>query len=151
MRTRGQVLILLAVSLGVAAAAALTFLALSTLESVRSHARQSLQTAVFAGSRTVDYDPSGSGAVIIREDAAETTREVFGRALALSRYGLGADPWEISGNLLVEVHNEVPWHSPYTGLDHQVPTLFAGVQVPVRVLFFTVDIPVQAEAEANVP
>lgn len=151
MKARGQVLILLAVSLGVIAAAALTFLALSTLENVRSHARQSLRVAAVAGSRLVDYIGGGSGTVFIREDAPETVREVFGRALGTSRYGLGADPEEIAGRVEVEIHNDLPWTSPYTGLEHLVPTLAARVRVPVQVLFFTVDVPVQVEVEANTP
>ncbi|MGB9722755.1 MAG: hypothetical protein ACPL7G_02490, partial [Chloroflexia bacterium] len=151
MKGRGQVLVLLAASLGVIAVAVLIFLALSTLYSVRSHARQSLQVAAAVGVHLVDYVRGGVNAVVIREEAAEQVREVFGRALGTARYGLGADPEEIAGALEVEIHNEVPWLSPYTGLEHQVPTLAARVRVPVRILFFSVNVPMVVETEANTP
>ncbi|MEM3554635.1 MAG: hypothetical protein QXU79_02315 [Candidatus Micrarchaeaceae archaeon] len=151
MKARGQVLVLLAVSLGVLVLAVLAFLSLSTLYGVRAHARQSLQTASAVGAHLVEYDVGGSGELRIREDAGDAVREVFGRALGTSRYGLGDDPEKIAGRVQVEIHNEVPWQSPYTGLTHHLPTLAARVQVPVRLLFFSVEVPIQVEAEAGTP
>lgn len=151
MKARGQVLVLLAVSLGVLILAVLTFLSLSTLESVRAHARQSLQTAAAAGAHLVEYDEGGSGTLRIRGEAEEIVRKVFAAALGTSRYGLGDEPEEIAFRLQVEIHNDPPWESPYTGLTHQAPTLAARVRVPVRLLFFSVKVPIVVEAEANVP
>ncbi len=151
-RARGQSLVLIAVFVGVAVIAVLTFLALSTLYAARSHARQSLQAATSAGSRRVDYGGLGAGDLLLDEAAAiSTTRAVFANALALQAFGLAAGPQEIAGRAQIEARNDVPWTSPYTGITHQVPTVAARVGVPVRIFFFAVEVPVVVETEVYAP
>lgn len=150
MRTknRGQVLILLAVLTGILVIAVLAFLNLSTLYAVRSHARTALQTAASAGVRCMDYEEARGRPYLDPEETTALIREVFLRALSLQTYGLGASPEEIAQGLSVEVHNDLPWIGP-SGLTHTTPGVAVQVQVPVHVLFFTVDIPIRVETEAK--
>jgi len=149
---RGQSLVLLAVLIGVVVIAVLTFLALGTLYLARSHARRSLQAATAAGACRVDYESLPGGHLQLDAPAAiATTRAVFASALGLENFGLDASAAEIAGRAQIEVHNEVPWTSPYTGLTHQAPTIAAVAPIPVRLLFFAVEVPVMVETEVNAP
>lgn len=149
MKSRGQVLVLLAVFIGIAVLAVLAFLNLSTLYAVRSHARASLQQAVSAGVRCLDYGGSSEQASL-REEAEATVREVFYRSLSLQTYGLGADPRDIADNLWVDIHNLPPWYG-HDGTFHDDIGISARVNVPMRVFFFTVSVPVLVEMEAKEP
>ncbi len=152
MKARGQVLVLLAIFFGVAVVAVLAFIGLSTLFSVRAHARQSLQIATSAGARQLDYAALGDGQVRIDEVVAiPATRAAFENALSLQLYGLRDTPIQIAIATTIEVHNEVPWTSPYSGQTHQVPTVVAIAPVPIRILLFTLSVRVAAEAEVNQP
>ncbi len=149
MKSRGQVIVLLAVFIGTAVMAVLVFLSLSTLYAVRSHARASLQQAVNAGVRCGDYEEDGRA--FLREDRARNlVREVFYRSLSLQTYGLGADPRDIADNMAVDVYNNAPW-TGYTGYTHEDIGISARVDIPVRVFFFTVSVPVLVEMEAKNP
>ncbi len=149
---RGQSLVLIAALMGTVVMIFLSLLALATLYGARSHARQSLQVATAAGARRVDYESLPGG--LLRLDAAaaiSTTRTVFGSALALQSFGLDASAAAIAERAVIEVHNDVPWTSPYTGITHQVPTVVAVAPIPVRIFFFAVEIPVTAETEVHAP
>lgn len=143
---------LFAVFMGVAVVAVLTFLALLTLYFARSHGRQSLQVATAAGAGRVDYASLPSGDLRLDErEAVLTTRSVFASALALEDFGLGAGPAAIADRAQIAAHNDVPWTSPYTGITHQVPTVAAVAPIPVRILFFEVEVSVTAETEVHAP
>jgi hypothetical protein len=151
-KARGQSLVLIAVFIGVAVIAVLTFLGLSTLYAARSHARQSLQVATSAGSRRVDYGGLGGDDLVLDEaEAISTTRAVFESALSLQDFGLGASAHDIAQRARIEAHNDVPWTSPYSGLVHYVPTVAAVASIPVRIFFFSVEVPVAVETEVNAP
>jgi hypothetical protein len=144
--------VLIAVFIGVAVIAVLTFLALSTLYAARSHARQSLQAATAAGARRVDYESLPGGDLQLDAAAAiSTTRAVFESALSLEDFGLAASAHDIAQSAQIAAHNDVPWTSPYTGITHQVPTVVAVAPIPVRIFFFSVAVPVAAETEVNAP
>jgi len=147
MKAKGQVLVLLAVLTGVLVAAVVGFLSLSTLYAVRSHARTALQTAVAAGVRRVDYEETGQP-YLDEGEVVPLIREVFRRALSTQTYGLGASPEEIASGLVVDVYNTVPWYAR-SGRVHGSPGVEATAQVPVRVLFFTVGIPISVEMEVK--
>ena len=147
-KERGQVLIIGAVVFGALVTAVLVFIALSALYGARSHARESLQTGMIAGASQVDYASLGDGQVRLDENAATSTgRDTFESALSLRTNWLASSPEEIAAETQIEVHNNVPWTSPFSGITHQHSVIAAQANVPITVLFFTLQVSVQAEAE----
>jgi Flp pilus assembly protein TadG len=151
-KSRGQVVVLTAIIFPVILLMVFVFLALSTLYSARSHARQSLQVATAAGAREIDYSSLKGDRVRLDEARAiTTTRTVFENALSLYSFGMGDTANHIAQSAHIEVHNEVPWTSPHTGTIHESATVAATAEIPVKILVFKVRVRVTVETEAHTP
>ena len=153
MKSRGQVLVIVAVLVPVLVALFFFALGLAALLDARAHAAHALAVATRAGARHVVYADYGEERVRFADSMEARVRNVFTAALALRTAGLGDTPENIAAAIDVAVGYgtpEHPWASPFVGgRVHAHPTVAAQVWVPIRVWGFDVRVPIVSETEVR--
>lgn len=153
-KARGQVLVLVAVLLGVAVIAVMGSFALGTARQQKDAARYVAEIASNIGAAQLDEAALAQGE--IRLDVAEATaaaRQAVVEALVTLPYALreGYTPELIAGNpelLQIQAVNATPtasWTSPWTGNIYTEPVVAVWLKVPSRVFFLEIDLPVVGE------
>lgn len=153
-KTRGQVLVLVAVLLGVVVIAVTTSYALTSARQQKDAARYVAEIASNSGAAQLDEAALANGE--IRLDVGEATaaaQQAVMESLVTLPYALreGYTPELIASNpelLQIQAINASPadpWQSPWTGNIYAEPVVAVWLKVPSRVFFLEIDLPVVGE------